>query len=54
MKMCFTEPEWNFPNDKHNEVSNFYSLPKIHKSLIKESAINKTVKSLKFFESSDL
>ena len=52
--MCLTEPEWNFPNGKHNELSNFYRLPKIHKSLIKESAINKTAKSLKFFESSDL
>ena len=48
-KMCFTEPEWKFLNYKHHEVSNFYALPKIHKSMIIESAITlKTVKSLKF------
>ena len=39
-KMCFTEPKWKFLNDKHHEVSNFYGLPKIHKSMIIESAIN--------------
>ena len=33
-KMCFTEPEWKFLNDKHHEVSNVYELPKIHKSVI--------------------
>ena len=38
--MCFTEPEWKFLNDKHHEISNFYGLPKIHKSKIIESAIN--------------
>ena len=48
-KMCFTEPEWKFLNDKHHEVSNFYGLPKIHKYMVIESAIIlKTVKSLKF------
>ena len=39
-KMCFTEPEWKFLNDKHHEVSNLYGLPKIDKSMIIESAIN--------------
>ena len=39
-KMCFTEPKWKFLNDKHHEVSNFYGLPKIHKSMVIESAIN--------------
>ena len=39
-KMCFIEPEWKFLNDNHHEVSNFYGLPKIHKSMIIESAIN--------------
>ena len=39
-KMCFTEPEWKFLNDKHHEVSNLYGLPKIHKSMIIESTIN--------------
>ena len=39
-KMCVTEPEWEFLNDKNLEVSNFYGLPKIHKSMIIESAIN--------------
>ena len=38
--MCFNEPEWKFLNDKHHEVINFYGLPKIHKSMIIESAIN--------------
>ena len=38
--MCFREPEWKFLNDKYYEVSNFYGLPKIHKSMVKESAIN--------------
>ena len=27
--MCFTEPEWKVLNYKHDEVSNFYVLPKI-------------------------
>ena len=39
-KMCFIESEWKFLNDKHYEVSNFYELPKIHKSIIIESARN--------------
>ena len=39
-KMCFTEPEWKFLNDKHHEVSNFYGLPKIHESMIIEFATN--------------
>ena len=38
--MCFTEPEWKFLNDMHHEVSNFYGLPKAHKSMVIESAIN--------------
>ena len=38
--MCFTEPEWKFINDKHNNVSDFYGLSGIHKSMIIESAIN--------------
>ena len=42
-KICFTEPEWKFLNDKHLEVSNFYELSKIHKSKNIESAILKTV-----------
>ena len=39
-EMCFTDPEWKFLNDKNNEVSNFYGLPKIHKSKVIESATN--------------
>ena len=39
-KMCFTEPECRFLNDKHHEVSNFYGLPKIHKSMVIETATN--------------
>ena len=39
-KMCFTEPESKFLNYKHHEVSNFYGLSKIHKSMVIESAIN--------------
>ena len=38
--MCFTEPEWKFFNDRHHEVSNFYSLPEIHISIVIESLIN--------------
>ena len=38
--MCFTEPEWKYFNDKHHESSIFHGLPKIHKSMIIESAIN--------------
>lgn len=39
-KICFTERDWKFLNDKHHEVSNFDGLPQIHKSKIKESSIN--------------
>ena len=39
-KMYFTETEWKFLNDKHHEVSNFYGLPKIHKSKIIKFAMN--------------
>ena len=39
-KMSFTEPEANFLNDKHHEVSNFSPLPQIHKSMVIESVIN--------------
>ena len=39
-KMCFTETEWKFLNDKHHQVSYFCRLPEIHKSKIIESAIN--------------
>ena len=38
--MCFAEPKCKFLNHKHNEVSSFYGLLKIHKSVITESAIN--------------
>ena len=31
-KMCFTEPERKFLKNKRYEISNFYELPKIHKS----------------------
>ena len=33
-KMCFTEPEQKFLDDKRDEISNFYGLPKIHKTQI--------------------
>lgn len=39
-KLCLTEPEWKFVNDKHHEVRNFYKLPKIHKSKIIKLTIN--------------
>ena len=39
-KMCFTETQWKFLNDKHHQVSNFYELHKIDKSSVIESAIN--------------
>ena len=53
--MCFTEPEWKFLNDKHHEVSKFYGLPKIHKSMIIESAINtQNSEIIKIFEPNDL
>ena len=38
--MCFREPEWKLLNDKLHEVSNFWGLPKIHKSMIIGSATN--------------
>ena len=38
--MCFIEPEREFLNDKHHEVSKLYGIPKIHKYMNKESAIN--------------
>ena len=38
-KICFTEHDWKFLNDKHYEVSNFCELPKICKSMLIESAI---------------
>ena len=38
--MCFKEPEWKFLNEKHQETSKFYGLPKIHKSKIISSAMN--------------
>ena len=54
-KMCFTEPEWKFFNDKHHEVSNFYGLPKIHKSMVIESAINnQNSEIIEIFEPNDL
>ena len=53
--MCFTEPEWIFPNDKHHEVSNVYGLPKIHKSMLIESAINpQNSDFIEIFEPTDL
>ena len=53
--MCFAEPEWKFLNDKHHEVSNFYGLPKIHKSMVIESAINTQSKEIiEIFEPNDL
>ena len=53
--MCFTKPEWKFLNDKHHEVSNFYGLPKIHKSKITESTINtKKSEVIEIFEPNDL
>ena len=53
--MCFTEPEWKFLNDKHDEVSNFYELPKIHKSMIIESAMDTQDREIvEIFEPNDL
>ena len=41
--------------DKDHEVSNFYELPKIHKSMIIESAINiQNSEIIEFFEPNDL
>ena len=54
-KMCFTESEWKFLNDKHHEVGNFYKLPKIHKSIIIESATNtQNSEIIGIFKSNDL
>ena len=39
-KICFTERDWKFLNDKHHEVSNFYKLVKRQKSMIIHSDIN--------------
>ena len=53
--MCFTELEWKFRNDKHDEVSNFYGLPKIHKSMVIESATNtQNSEIIETFEPNDL
>ena len=53
--MCFTVPEWKFLNDKYHEVSNFYGLPKIHKSMVKESAIKtQNSKIFQIFETNEL
>lgn len=54
-KMCFTEPEWKFLNNKYHEVSNFYGLPKIHKSKLIESAIiTQNSEVINIFEPNDL
>ena len=54
-KMCFTEPEWKFLNDKHHEVISFYGLHKIHKSMVIESVINtQNNKIIEIFEPNDL
>ena len=53
--MCFKEPEQKFLNDKHHEISNFYGLPKIYKSMVIESAINiQNSKIVEIFEPNDL
>ena len=44
--MCFIEPEWKFLNDKYHEVSNFYGLLKIHKSIVIECAINTQISEI--------
>ena len=54
-EMCFTEPEWEFLNDKFYKVSNFYGLPKIPKSKITKSAINtQNIEIIEIFEPNDL
>ena len=54
-KMCFAGPEWKILNDKHNEVSNLYGLPKIDKAMIIESAINtQNGEIIEIFEPNDL
>ena len=53
--MRFTEPEWKFLNDNHHEVTKFYGLPKIYKSMIIESAINtQNSEIIQIFEPNDL
>ena len=53
--MCFIEPEWKFLNDKQHEVSKLYGIPKIHKYMNKESAINAENSAIiKVFEPNDL
>ena len=53
--MCFTKPEWKFLNDKNHEVSNFCRLPRIHKSMIIEPAINtQNSEIIEIFEPNDL
>ena len=54
-KTYFTEPEKKFLNDKQHEGSNFYVLPKIHKSIIAESAIEtQNNEIIEIFEPNDL
>ena len=54
-KMRFTGPEWKILNDKHNEVSNLYGIPKIDKAMIIESAINtQNSEIIEIFEPNDL
>ena len=44
-----------FLDDKYHEVSNFYGLPKIHKSMVIESAINTQISEIiEIFEPNDL
>ena len=53
-KSCFTEPEWKFFKDKHHEVSYFYGLPKIHKSMIMDSSIStQNSEIIKMFDLND-
>ena len=53
--MCFTEPERKFINDEHHEMSNFYGIPQIHKSVITKSAINtQNSELIENFEPNDL
>ena len=37
---CFTESEQKFMNEKSFEASNFYGLPKIHKTKVIEAAVH--------------
>ena len=53
--MSFSEPEWKFLNDKYHEVSNFYGLPKTHKSMTIEFVINtQNSEIIEIFEPNDL